>query len=234
MQLHIATPDLELLLERKRVYIGNKETGWLGLLDALVLLLSAYTCSVSASATWEIVIKTTFCLLAIMNILIAAWQIHQRAANNYTKDMLLRDIEALDMTERRSSIIAIKNPANPRQYLVYYDPQWGYMLFPNSATKDYENERSIRETLARDLNAPAQDIHVQFVSTASEQKFATAHNEERAYEYYFYTAEIPGLPDQDFQVDARTYQWMTTDDLLADPQTREHNAFIIEHIARDC
>lgn len=138
------------------------------------------------------------------------------------------------MNERRSSIIAIKNPTNPRKYLVYYDPQWEFLLFPNGATRDYENERSLCEALARDLSMPIESIDVQFISSGTEIKYATAHKEERSYEYYFYAGVVRGIDTNDFTVDGRAYRWMTIEELLADPNTNAHNRYIVERIGRDC
>lgn len=234
MQLYIDSTELELLLERKRSYIGTKDHSLIGTLDAFLLLYSAYTTNVGSSGTWNIVVRTTFCIAALCNIAVAFRQALHSATRDYTKDMLCRDIEALDMKERRSSIIAIRHPSNPRKYLAYYDPEWDYLLFPNCTTREYENETSIRETLSRDLNTPAADIQLQFVGTGAERKFATAHGEERAYEYYFYTGSVPGLAEVDFSIDGRDYRWMTTQELLADPQTRAHNQYIIGRIDKDC
>lgn len=234
MKLYVDSTELELLLESKRSYIGAQQSGYTCIVDALLLFFSSYTTSIDGPRTWEIVIKTIFCVIACANIALAAQQIYQSAAHNYTKDMLLRDIEALNMNERRSSIIAIKNPTNPRKYLVYYDPQWEFLLFPNGATRDYENERSLCEALARDLSMPIESIDVQFISSGTEIKYATAHKEERSYEYYFYAGVVHGIDANDFTVDGRAYRWMTIEELLADPNTNAHNRYIVERIGRDC
>lgn len=234
MRLYIDSTELELLLESKQSYIGNQDTDLMTMIDALLLLFSAYTTSISSSRTWGIVAKTLFCAVALANIARTGWQIHQSAAHPYTRAMLLRDIEALNMQERRSSIIAIKNPVNPRRYLVYYDPQWQFLLYPNCPTRDYENESSICNILARDLAIPASDITVQFITTGTEHKYATAHGEERAYEYYFYMATVQNIPTEDFTIDNRNYRWMTTEELLADPATLAHNRYIVERVGKDC
>lgn len=234
MRLYIDSTELRLLLERKRSYIGVKDHGVAYLVDALLLLFSAYTTSIDGANIWELVVKTTFCIVAIGNIVIAAQQIYESTTHNYSKDMLCRDIEALDMQERRSSIIAIKNPVNPRKYLVYYDPQWQFMLFPNYTTRDYANETSICEALSRDLSIPAADIHVQFITSGTEQKYATAHHETRSYDYYFYVGSVNGIDSDDFTVDNRAYKWMTIDELLADPDTCANNRYIVDRVGKDC
>lgn len=232
MKMYIDSGDLELLLERKRSYIGAPKTNAIEFVNAMLLLFSAYTTSIDDSRINQIIIKVSFCIFAIIGIAQIIWREHQTRSNNYTKDMLIQDIEALDMKERRSSIVAIKNPNNPRKYLVYYDPQWQYMLFPSYSTQNYENERRITECLSRDLATPESGIAVRFKNTGTEEKYATAHNEVRAYEYYFYAGSIDGLQDVDFEIDGRKYQWMTIDELMSDPQTKEHNRYIVEQVAK--
>lgn len=232
MKLYIDSSELELLLERKRAYIGNKETNVVSIVDAALLIFSVGTTAIDSSRVMEVVIKTVFGVVALANILLVLWQMRENRLNHYDKDMLLKDIEALDMKERRSSIIAITNPTNARKFLVYYDPQWNFLLFPNYTTNDLNNESNIKERLARDLDLSESDVTVSFRNRESEQKFATAHNEVRAYEYCFYKGDVHGIKDKDFEIDGRRYQWKTIQELLNDPETKAHNEFIVEHIGK--
>lgn len=123
MKLYIDREELDLLLEKKRDYIGIRQYGFVGFVDAVLLLFSALTTEYGWKQIPAEVLKTTFVLVALINIGVAARQIYRAISKNYSKELLLKDIEALDMKDRRSSIIAIKNPSNPRKYLVYYDKQ---------------------------------------------------------------------------------------------------------------
>lgn len=230
MKMYIDPNDLELLLERKRAYIGAPTSNAVDVINAVLLLYSAVTTNIDAGRTVQIIFKTTFSVFAAISIAQIVWRAYKTRSDNYTKDMLIRDIEALDMKERRSSIIAIQNPRNPRKYLVYYDPQWGFMLFPNYSTKNYENERSLEERLSKDLGTKASDIAVRFRDSGTEQKYATAHDEVRSYEYYFYSGDVQGINEDDFEIDGRKYQWMTIGELLNDPRTQKHNKYIVDHI----
>lgn len=230
MKLYIDQKELDLLLERKREFIGTKQYGFVGIINAVLLLFSALTTEYGWRGIPAETIKTIFCLVAIVNIGVAVWQIYKAGNRNYTKEMLLKDIEELDMKNRRSSIIAIKNPVNPRKFLVYYDKQWGFLLFPNYVTSDYENEESLREKLSADLDVDPKEIEIRYQNTGGEEKYATAHQEMRSYEYSFYCGNVKGIQETDFEIDGRRYSWMTIQEMLDDPETKEYNQYIVEHI----
>lgn len=227
MYLYINSNDLDLHLEKKRTYIGVKDFGVVGILDAVFLLYSVFGTEIQGPEELRVCVKTVFIILAIVNLAWVGYCGYRKWRDDYTKEMLLRDIEALDMREHRSSIIAITSSDNPRKYLVYYDPEWRYLVFPNYKTREYENEKNIVEKLSRDLAIDVANIEVTFRESGQERKYATKHNEERTYEYYFYEGRISSIDNQNFEIDGRRYQWMTVQEMLNDKETREHNSFIV-------
>lgn len=230
MVLHIDSRDLDLLLEQRRSYIGLRDFDVYEIVNAFLLFFSVSSITIEGHENIESVARLVFLVMAVYTLARSLWRWHKAVTDNFTKDMLVEEIKGLDMKERRSSIIAIRNRDNPRKLLVYYDPEWGYIVFPNYSTVDYANESSIREKLSRDLDIPEHDIAVSFADSSNERKYATAHKEERSYEYYFYSGMIDDLCTEDFEIDGREYRWMTTQELLADPETREHNRYIVEHV----
>lgn len=138
------------------------------------------------------------------------------------------------MKERSSSIIAITNPNNPRKYLVYYDPEWKFTLFPNYRARNNENGEYIRSKLARDFGISVNNISVALAGTGTEEKYATAHNEVRSYSYSFYKGSLSGITDGDFDVDGRRYRWMTVPEMLEEPETKKNNHYIIDCVNEFC
>ncbi len=198
-------------------------------MDAVVLLISAFTGDYKDLWIPPAAIRAGFCLVALINIIVILKEI--RTLPKYSKEQMIKDIEALDMKDRRSSIVAIQKKDNNRKYLVYDNPAWGFRMFPNFKTQDYENEKSIAEHLARELNVRESDISIRHKGTGNEQKYATAHNEVRAYDYSFYSADLgTDLPSEDFEIDGRHYHWMTIQEMLSDSAIREHNEYIVERV----
>lgn len=85
MRINIDDKDLELLIEKKRDYIGGKEWGTFGAIDSVLLILSTYTARYEGLFVSSRIIKALFYLFAIIQLGIAIVQIHKRIFHNYTK-----------------------------------------------------------------------------------------------------------------------------------------------------
>ena len=229
MKLYIDDRDLKRLIEEKRDYIGKK-SGVLEVVDAVALFISVITGDYSNGLIPPIIIRAGLGVIVAINVVAIGWKAVKHP--KYDKEQMIKDIEALDMKDRRSSIVAIRKADNRRKYLVYYNPEWGFRMFPNFKTQDYENEKSIAEHLSKELNLKESDIKIQHKGTGNEEKFATAHNEIRAYDYSFYSAELSErLPDEDFEIDGKHYYWMTIQEMMEDNAIKEHNEYIVERVS---
>ena len=142
---------------------------------------------------------------------------------------LIKDIEALNMTQRNSSIIAIQNTKHPTKYLLYTDKGWGLKLFPNFATVS-DDINNIKRKLSEELEINPDTIHAEHKTSANEIKFSTEHNEERSYHYTLYKAQIDNFNhdnDDTFTVAGKDYFWMTVPEMLEDPTLKNHNEVVI-------
>lgn len=234
MKLNIDSDDLDQLLECKREHIGIQGEAFLEIVNAAFLISSVYYTSVDEQDFFGRVGKIAFGILALVDLIYVGVKAYRKRKSNYTKEMLIKDIEDLDMKERSSSIIAITNPHNPRKYLVYYDPAWKFLLFPNYGTRNNANEKYVREKLSRDFGISVSNISVALAGTGAEEKYATAHDETRAYDYSFYRGTVNGIADNDFDIDGRGYRWMTVQEMLEDPETRKNNSYIIDRVNEYC
>lgn len=225
MRLNIDSNKLELLLEKKRDYIGKKY-GLVGLIEALLLALSAYTESYDGLFLPSVVIKSAFVIIAIIEII---YFIKELVKPRYTKDDLLHDIKALDITHRTSSIVAIKNPSHPTQFLLYYDSGWQMELFPNFATVT-DDAKNVKTKLGEQLDAAPDSINIKLKVEGHEEKYSTEHKENRDYFYRIYHAEISGFgheDDSEFEIEGRKYRWMTVDEMLSDEMIKDHNSYVV-------
>lgn len=231
MRINIDDKDLELLIEKKRDYIGAKEWGTFGVVDSVLLILSTYTARYEGLFVPSRIIKALFYLFAIIQLGIAVVQIHKRIFCNYTKKDLLKNIRELHMIERSSSIIAIKNSRRPERLLVYDDKDWAVQFFPNYRTVTGDNAGNLKRRLAEDLKLNEKEIELHFCHSGEEQKFSTEHNEERLYHYEFYKATLSEKEDErDFSVNGKRYHWRSIEDLLGDEKVKKHNRFVVEQI----
>ena len=117
----------------------------------------------------------------------------------------------MDRTERRSSIIAVKD-AN--RYLLYRDLGWGCDFFPNHATASSTDEdvRQLTTYFADEFEIPAKDFTLSHICVKDSEKPSTEHDGE--VRYYEYT---------EFHVGAKDCRWMTLDEMLADPVINKIN-----------
>lgn len=226
MKLSIDTKNLELLLEKKRDYIGRK-VSIIGIIEAVVLLISAITEPYSNPFIPAIVIKCAVLIVAVLQIAIF---IKELMKPKYEKDDLLSDIKALDIPHRTSSIIAIKNPEHPRKYLLYYDVGWKLWLFPNYSAGSEEDKPKLVRKLSEELNVNIENINLHLCATGNEEKYSTEHNEKREYYYDVYNASIDNFvhyKDDNFSLEGTQYKWMTIDEMLSIPELNENNHYVI-------
>ena len=119
MRLLIDKTDLELLLEKKREYIGNKVT-----IDTIIagvsFLLSALTASYNdILGISGIVLKTVFCVIGIAYIIKIIFDIIDMYKNKYDHNILAQDIISLNKIQHNHSLIAVKDTFNnePQRFL---------------------------------------------------------------------------------------------------------------------
>lgn len=225
MKLNIDSRDLELLIEKKREYIGKKY-GIVGLIEAVLLALSAYTESYEGLLIPATVIKCVFVGIAVIQII---FFIRELIRPDYNQNDLLEDIKKLDIVSRTSSIVAIKNSIHPTEYLLYYDKGWGMYMFPNFATVT-DNENNIVRKLSEQLDIDADDISIGMKAEGQEKKLSTEHNEEREYYYRVYSVKIDKFSyesENEFTAEGRKYRWMSVDDMLSDDMIKEHNGYVV-------
>ena len=236
MRLLIEKKDLELLLEKKRDFIGNKVT-FDTIIAGISFLLSTFT------ATYEDIlgipgkiIKSIFCLIGIIYATKIIKDIYEMHRNKYDHNVLLNDIQKLDKIQHKHSLVAIQSPytSAEKKYLVYYDERWDCKLFLNYKTVDRADEESVINKVAGDLNVDKSQINCRYISSRVQEKYSESHQESRIYNHRLYEIKIQVFPEdelkENFVVNGRHYYWMSISDMERDPNIVKKNLDVIDFV----
>ena len=198
MRLLIDKKDLELLLEKKREFIGNKVA-----IDTIIagvsFLLSVFTASYDdILGIPGIVLKTIFCMIGILYCMKIAKDIFHMYKDKYDYNDLMKDITGLDMIQHNHSLVVIRNlfTENKQKFLVYYDEKWDCKLFLNYKTMDRDNENSILDRVAADLALNREDMECHYITSRVQEKYSVSHGENRVYNHRLYELKIHHFPEQ--------------------------------------
>mgnify|MGYP004647251233 CR=1 FL=1 len=236
MRLLIEKKDLELLLEKKRDFIGNKVT-FDTVIAGISFLLSTFT------ATYEDIlgipgkiIKIIFCLIGIIYAIKIIKDIYEMHKNKYDHNILLNDIQKLDKIQHKHSLVAIQFPdtSAEKKYLVYYDERWDCKLFLNYKTVDRADEESVINKVSADLNVDKSQINCRYISSKVQEKYSESHQENRIYNHRLYEIKIQVFPEdeqkENFVVNGRHYYWMSISDMERDPNIVKKNLDVIDFV----
>ena len=236
MRLLIEKKDLELLLEKKRDFIGNKVT-FDTVITGISFLLSTFT------ATYEDIlgipgkiIKIIFCLIGIIYAIKIIKDICEMHKNKYDHNILLNDIQKLDKIQHKHSLVAIQFPdtSAEKKYLVYYDERWDCKLFLNYKTVDRADEESVINKVSADLNVDKSQINCRYISSKVQEKYSESHQENRIYNHRLYEIKIQVFPEdeqkENFVVNGRHYYWMSISDMERDPNIVKKNLDVIDFV----
>ncbi|MFC0266338.1 hypothetical protein [Alloscardovia macacae] len=234
MIMHIDKNELETLMYKHKEVIGTrgKLSLWGEMLSIVANAVGVLTTSIPN------VIKLAMGVLIVILGYDCIRQLYAAYTHPYTVDRLSEDIVELDRTERRSSIIAIRDPQAPSRYLVYKDTGWGCDLFPNVATREpAENDvQHIRESLQKNYGLHAHDIKsLTFMGRQENEKPSPEHKGElRYYTYSIYNAQLEHVPAEwqhdTFTIDNRECAWKTLDEMNADEHTHQINADVLSFV----
>lgn len=231
----IEDKDLDLLLERKREYIG-KSVAFDSILSALSFLVSVLLASYEDFLGIPgILLKCVFCVLGILFTFIVIWKIHKSKKNQYTHKDLLKDISDLNRVAHKHSIVVIRDTFNEyaNRYLVYDDKKWNCKFFINYKD-NINNESFVIEHLSRDLKTPTNSIKLDLVTEITHSKFSESHGKNKTYAHKFYSAVISDMPEHlkkdSFEIDGKKYYWLNMNDLESDEDVRKKNMDIVNEV----
>lgn len=239
MKILIDETELDLLLEKKKQFIG-KEVVWDSLLSALSFLVSVFLANYKdIFGVPGAAIKTVFVMLGIFFTVKSIKDIWSGRNNNYTKEDLFKDINKLNQITHNHSIIAIKDTYSefPNRFLVYDDSRWKCKLFLNYKINP-NNEKFIMDHISHELKVKSEDISIDYLSQKIHEKYSQSHKEMRFYCHKLYLVTIKSFPDimkhNSFEIDGVQYYWMSISEMERDRRIAEVNQDIVDFVKEYC
>lgn len=237
MKLLIDDTKLNLLLEKKKQYIG-KSIVWDSLLSAVSFLISVMLSSYEdyfGVAGLGFGLKLVFSLLGIGFTIKSIIDIYNGIKHNYSYEDLLSDINKLNEIAHSHSIVVIKDGFRdyPNRYLVYEDTRWNCQLFLNYK-ENPNNEDFIKRHISSELKIATEKIRLTYVSQKLHEKFSESAQRNKLYSHRFYLAEVSEYPEhltQDsFECDGRTYYWRSIQELEKNERVQKVNSDILNFV----
>ena len=153
--------------------------------------------------------------------------------DGYTHEKLLKEIQSLDLTPRKYSLVAIKDTFTeyPNRFLLYYDKDWDCPFLLNYKTRTSGNEEALREVLSHELKVDPKEIRLKKVAKRTYQKLSPEEGIDKNYEHSLYLAGITDFPDilkaDSFSIDGKSFAWMSIEDMRQDTRIQEKNLDVV-------
>lgn len=240
MRLLIDKNELELLLEKKRDFIGNKVT-FDTVIAGVSFLLSVLTASYSDVIGGQkiviqgIVLKTFFCTVGVVYVLKIIVDIIKRYRNKYDHIVLKNEIENLNMIQHDHSLVILCNSesSSEKEYLVYYDERWDCKLFLNYKTQERNNESYISDKISADLQVGKDKINLRYITSRVQEKYSVSHDEKRTYNHRLYELQISdwtAKKQKDFVINGKHYYWMPISKMETDKNIAKKNLEVVDFV----
>lgn len=239
LKILVDDTKLNLLLEKKKQFIGNKVV-WDSVLSSLSFLVSVFFASYDdIFFVSGYVLKTVFVLLGLFFSGKSIFDVWCSKKNSYTHNDLFKDINKLNEITHNHSIIAMKDSFNefPNRFLLYYDSRWSCYLFMNFK-ENINNESFIISGISNKLKVKSDDITVKYIAQQIHEKYSESHKENRIYCHRLFTVQISGWPDiirsDHFTIDGVNYQWMSISEMEQDSRIMHVNNDVVQFVKNNC
>lgn len=234
MILRIDQKDLQSYLAEHSNEIGkgDLETWVTNALAGVSFVLSAW-------AVENIFLKWVLGIIAVAYCVWTACKLVKIIRNPFDANKLLKGVETMDRTERRSSIIALRDATGEfrDRYLLYRDDGWGCDFFPNHKTSEpiSSDKQQIADYISNTFGIPKESFELAYVGHDVSEKESTEHNNElRYYDYQLYNAEVKKIPDSwkanSFNVGSKRCRWMSIDEMLSDDEIKKTNYDVVSMV----
>lgn len=235
MKILIDDVKLNLLLEKKKIFIGKK-VAWDSVLSACSFLISVVFASYND--IWIIpglAFKIVFMFAGILFTIKAVYDVWNSSKNSYSYEDLLHDINTLNEITHNHSIVAIRDSFSeyPNKFLVYDDPNWKCKLFINYKD-NVNNESYIKEHIFREFKVNKSEIKVEYISQNISEKISGSNNQKKVYCHKLFLTTIEKFPEymknDTFECDGRNYYWKSIVELESDEVAMKKNKDIIRFV----
>jgi len=130
--------------------------------------------------------------------------------------------------------------------LVEKNPTWNcyflpYVSRPSSDSFSFEKITELRNTIASYLAIAKDDVNIDHLREYSltSEKFSEKDKMQKQFNFDFFFFSIPATKmmanynNSPLVVGGKTFFWMTLDELLNDPATRERNGDVLQHLQKN-
>jgi hypothetical protein len=232
--LRIDQQELESYVSEHSHEVGKGDLpSWITNFVAGIFLIPSATTVGNVLARWVLLSA------AVLYVVWSVCRIVKIYNNSFDANELLKGVETMDRTERRSSIIALRDATGEfkNRYLLYRDDGWGCDFFPNHKTADPTSldQQQITDYISNTFGIPKESFDLAYVGHDVSEKKSTEHNDElRYYDYQLYSAEVKDIPDSwkdaSFKVGSKRCKWMSIDEMLSDDEIKKTNYDVVSMV----
>ena len=228
--------DLAYLLEKNKAKIGhNAREGKDVIANSATFFFSALFSSYDTYGVLLGYIAKAVAVFVSAGFLVwGVYKFIRSKKDKYGSDQLMKDIENIDKTEHKFSLVAIKDTFNehPNRFLTCYNEKWACWMLPYFRTHDNEPENVafIRNGIANQLKVNAAEIDVKYITFNCRGKTnpETGVCKHYAHSLYSLTMQLPAAEQADrFEIEGTKYRWMSIAEMLADPDIQEKNLDVV-------
>lgn len=235
--------QLELLLEKRKKYIGQRAIATSNFSIAFTLLLADLTATFHDIIVFGVQIKgnnirafSVFIMLVCF--LLALYRLFFR---KYSHRELLKEIKELSIIKKEyRSIAVIQDSFNvySHRFLVYYDTIWHCWLCPHFPTKDtvLPTIDEIKKNVSNELNIAVKHISVTYVCDQDEHlKRSLRINEDKMYHFFYFKVVIDFNPkwavtNDTFKIHDKEFAWKSISELRNDNTTMTSNSDVVNFL----
>ena len=203
----------------------------------------AFVCTIISGNISNILLITIFSIFAGAQILYGGYQIYKAIITKFSAEELYKEIEALDVSFHRYSLVAIRDSfrgfESNRILAKYYEDDWDEFMFLSFPTAIERDEDSLKDEIAGALKIPANSIHVFHKAAFYQPKFSKSKkwNKVRAYYHTYYVVYVDSFPehlkkDEEFIIDGIRYKWMTLKQMEQEAADKETNEDVRQTFSR--
>lgn len=238
--------ELKLILEQNRDNITDKKN-WI---DNIGTAGSLFLTIISSDFKGLWIIKAEYIQYTIW-IITAYYLVRgcktwwKNRKSEFNKEILFKKISEKSEIEKVSfSIIVIKDDFSDfsNKFLVYEDPRWGCKLFLNyymqSSNAENEKENQL-ESVSNYLKIHKNKMTIDYLFMKESTKYSPTAQRDKSYDFHYYHIKIKKeafsskMKKESFEIDGRTFRWMSMDELWNDRATMEKNADVLRVIKND-
>lgn len=167
-------------------------------------------------------------------MLYGAFKYRRSQKSKYGHEKLFADITALDHTEHRHSLAALKDTfsAVPVRYLLYYDKKWQCWFFFSYRTAVHDDTEHVRRELSEQLKVSPEALTVKWIAKRVQTK--QSPDGKKTYAHTLYSAVLNDFPESlradTFTLDGVRYRWMSLQEMRETPAIREKNLEVVDFV----